>query len=110
MDNGRQMRINDEDLTQIKSLFADNESGLKVLRKVFLPELSPDVPLGQNIDMWMGVEINGLSAEDALINLKARNFIINHIEGCLNQLKFLAGLKSETVEQTKERLMKNSTK
>lgn len=110
MDNGRQMRINDDDLVQIKSLFADNESGLKVLRKIFLPELSADAPIGQNIDMWMGVKLDEVTDEQALVNLKARNYVISHLEMCLNQLKHLAGLKSETVEETKERLMKNSTK
>ena len=35
----KQMRITDEELAVIKGLFADNEEGLKVMRKIFLPEI-----------------------------------------------------------------------
>ena len=43
-------------------------------------------------------------------NLIARNTLISHIEQQLYQIKVLAGQKEETVEETKERLLKNSSK
>lgn len=106
----KEMRINDSDLQIIKSLFADNLEALKVIRKIFLPELDPKAPIGQNFDLWMTMKIEDVSPEEALINLKARNTLINHVEQCLMQLSALAGQKSETVEETKARLAKNSSK
>ena len=44
------------------------------------------------------------------INLTARISILGYIESQLNQLKTLAGQKSETVEETKKRLLANSSK
>ena len=106
----KEMRITDEEMSLIKALFADNIPALKLLRKIFLPEISATAPLGQNIDLWMTLKIEDLTPEQALINLKARNTVIQHIEGQLQQLYLLAGQKTETVEKTKERLAANSTK
>lgn len=108
--SGQQMRINDNDLSLIKNTFANNEELLKTLRKIFLPELDPKTPLGQNIDLWMTLKIDDMSPEQAIINLKARNTLITHIEMCLNQLNVLAGKKDETVAETKARLQKDSSK
>lgn len=104
------MRITDEELATIKALYSDNPGALKLLRKIFLPEVTPDAPIGQQVDLWMTLKIEDLDPEQALINVKARNSVIQHVEGCLMQLYLLAGQKSETVEDTKTRLAKNSTK
>ena len=107
---GSQMRITDAELSLIKVQYAENDASLKLLRKIFLPEISPDVPIGQQIDLWMAIPIDDLKGEDAIINIKARNMVIAHLEMCLQQLKVLAGMKQETVEQTKVRLHKDSSK
>lgn len=104
------MRFSDEELSLIKALYADNEQALKLLRKVFLPELTPDAPIGQNIDLWMTFKVEDVSSDEALINLKARNTLISHLEQCLLQLSLLAGTKSESTEDTLSRLKQNSTK
>ena len=108
--NGKQMRFSTEELAKIKALYGSNEEALKLLRKVFLPELLPDAPIGQNIDLWMTFKIEDMDADQALINLKARNTLISHLEQCLLQLSLLAGQKDETVEDTISRLKKDSTK
>lgn len=110
MTNGSQMRITDAELSIIKGLFAENEPALKLLRKIFLPELDPTAPIGQNIDLWMTIKVEDMDAEAALINIKARNTLISHVEQQLMQLKTLAGFKKETVEETKDRLAKDSSK
>ncbi len=89
--NGQQMRITDKELELIKSTYAGNEELLMLLRKIFLPEIDPATPLGQNIDLWMTMKIEDLSPEEAIINLKARNTVIQHIEQQLLSLKLLAG-------------------
>lgn len=106
----QEMRISDVELELIKNTYSENDDLLKLLRKIFLPELDVNAPIGQNLDLWMTMKIEDLSPEDALINLKARNTLIQHVEMCLGQLKILAGQKKETVEETKERLKKNSAK
>lgn len=109
MSNG-EMRISDTDLSMIKNTFAGKDELLKVIRKIFLPEITADAPIGQSLDLWMTLKVEDMSPEDALINIKARNTVIQHVEMCLNQLKVLAGMKEESVEETKKRLKKDSNK
>ena len=108
--NSKEMRISDDELNIIKGMFADNTAALKLMRKIFLPELSATAPIGQNMDLWMSIKLEDQSAQDALINIKARNTLISHVEQCLMQLSILAGQKTESVEETKNRLAANSTK
>lgn len=103
-------RITDAELAIIKGMFADNDDALKLMRKIFLPSLEVDAPLGMIMDMWIPVEIDDVSPEQALINVKARKTLITHVEQCLMLLKNLAGSKTETVEETAKRVFKNSTK
>lgn len=65
--------------------------------------------------VFKGLErAEGKEVDQAYIELNCRNTLISHIEFQLLQLKTLAGLKEETVEDTKARLAeqarKNSTK
>lgn len=106
----KEMRITDAELSWIKNTFAGNDMGLKIFRKIFFPEIKVETPIGQQVDLWMTIPLEDLTPEEALINIKARNSLIQHVEQCLVQLKVLAGLKEETVEQTVERLKKNSSK
>lgn len=52
----------------------------------------------------------GKSAKEFYARLTARNMLITHVEMQLSQLDILAGVKDESVEQTKEKLFKNSSK
>lgn len=106
----KEMRITDLELSEIKKMYSENKTALKLLRKIFLPEISADAPIGQNIDLWMTMKIDELNPEEALLNIKARNALIQHVETCLMQLAILAGQPEESVEETKNRLSKNSTK
>lgn len=107
---GSQMRITDAELSLINNTFAGNDPLLKLLRKIFLPELDPKAPLGQNIDLWMTLKIDDMPMEQALVNLKARNTVISHIDQQLIQLRTLAGFKKETLDETKKRLEADSSK
>jgi len=107
---GQEMRITDADLSMLKNTFADNDELLKLLRKIFLPEITASAPIGQNLDLWMTLKLEDMSPEQAMVKILARNTVISHIESCLGQIKILAGQKTETVEQTKANLKKNSNK
>jgi hypothetical protein len=51
-----------------------------------------------------------LKASNAFINIQARNYLLSYIDSFVNDLRNLAGQKDETIEQTKQRLAKDSTK
>lgn len=72
-------------------------------------------------ELETGKSIGGIIFEDltsfdkkdtteSYVNLLTRNTIIGHTEMQLNQFIVLAGQTDETVEQTKDRLFKNSAK
>lgn len=106
MDN----RITNDEMAIIKGMFAENDEALKLMRKIFLPSLDTSAPLGMIMDMWIPVEIDNVTPEQALINIKARKTLITHVEQCLMLLKNLAGKKDETAEQTAKRVFQNSSK
>lgn len=178
-----QLRYTDEELQLVKGVFAENDIALKalrkhflqlpknavdlsilqgfkddvlkVLRKTFLPEMDGDLPIGQNIDLWLtikfddkmllesyhilksremyieyiGQQLKSLEGGkekikfkdfeekvkdkipgDAFSDILCRNHIVYNVEGHLGQLKALAGLKQETLEEQKKRLTANSNK
>lgn len=107
---GSQMRITTEERLLIQKVFKNNDPLLKLLRKVFLPELDPNAPIGGLIDLWMTVDVKDMSPEMALINIKARNTLIHHVDQQLMQLGLISSLEEETVEQIVERKKKDSSK
>ena len=107
---GEKMRITNDELKLLKATFGGNEPLLKIMRKIFLPELDPSMPLGQNIDLWMTINVDNMTPEQAYINIKARNTLINHIEQQLMQIKVLSDIKEETFEELAARMEKDSSK
>ncbi len=105
----QEMRITEKERELLRATFGDNLPLLKLLRKVFLPEIMPEAPLGQNIDLWMSVRIDEMSPEQALINLKARNILIQHIETQLQALNALSQ-PEPTEDEVKEINKRNSSK
>ena len=104
------MRFKEGEIELIKAVFKDNEILLKTLRKIFLPEITADAPLGQNIDLWMTIPVGQMSEQQAIINLVARTQLIQHIESQLLQLKILANTDVKTLEEAREQIKKDSTK
>lgn len=173
---------NKDEIVLIQSVFKDNEELLKTIRSLFFgleltkaekdsvksafsgnklfeifstrfsPRLSKDVPIGQTVDLWAGVDIRNLTkdgiyqavmARDNLIkmtdkalallkdpdgepvdlsfnplnditglqvSLVARNSFLSHVETQLGLIKLIANQPSETIEETKKRIAKNSNK
>ena len=104
------MAITQEEIQLIKATFKDNEPLMVAIRKLMYPVIDPNAPIGEQVDLWMNVDIDGMSAEQALINMKARNLFIGHVEGGLNKLKMLANMDEKTPEELKESAKKNSSK
>lgn len=191
-DPGQTMRFNSVELALLKSVFAENDEALflirrvlmqaplskqdrdwvatlppnvwDVLAKVFIPTMDYDAPLFQAADMYMNLatDLKGLSmpdaklawpliaskdievrymrqqmnvlkdlyaeapikladlmpregvlesqAEETMIAVKAWAFLLSYIDSNIAQIKTLAGLKAESVEETKKRLAKASNK
>lgn len=115
------LRYTDEELSLIKSLFAENEELLKALRKVFLqmplnviettmvasyfggnkkalalisktfkPELDPEAPFHQLIDLWMSIDVKDKSFDDLVSTFKARQLLIDLLEQQLRELDGIA--------------------
>jgi hypothetical protein len=111
----QQMRFDSEELDLIKRTFKGNESLLKsirkvmlqlpldvidqtsllvlkkedlkvLIRKVFLPELDGNSPLGQQIDLYMTVNLEGKSVEEGSMLMKSRQILIDYIEQQLETL------------------------
>lgn len=110
MEQGKNMRFSNTELEVLRTHFKGNEPLLKLLRKVFLPELDPDVPLGQQIDLWMTINLESLKPDQALIQLHARNSLIVHLETQLMQLRNLSEMTIESPEESTERQKKDSSK
>lgn len=64
----------------------------------------------KNIDFSKMTAIEGRDETMAYAYLLARNTILTHIDFQLNMLKMLAGQKEESVDETKDRLKKDSAK
>jgi len=75
-----------------------------------LPELDPDTPLNQNIDLWLSVPVEQLDKDQAVINIMARNQLIKHVEMQLMQLDILANTEAKSLDEVRESLKKDSTK
>jgi hypothetical protein len=55
-------------------------------------------------------KMGDLKDQNAAINILSRNYILSYVDSNLQQIKFLAGKKEESVEDTKDRLKKDSSK
>lgn len=75
-----------------------------------LLELEGVLPAKEEIDFSDYVKIDNKDPLEVYIGLTVRNTMLAHVEMQLNQFQVLAGQKDETVEETKERLFKNSSK
>lgn len=110
MENGSQMRITDEERKLITSVFRGNEKLLKLMRKMFLPEIDPEAPIGQLLDLWMTVSIKEMSPEQAYAHILARNTVISHVDNVLMQLKLIAGLEPISPEEAQAKIKADATK
>lgn len=136
--------LTDEEKKQIRAIFSSAPL-MRLMRKQFLPEFQPDIPIGQNIDLWQLADLKGENREwevratnrkiefiemglnrladpesSFLLNfpivmaelekLAGRILYVNHVDRQLQTIRILAGTKTETIEQTRERLLKDSSK
>ncbi len=109
---GLGQRITENEMLLIRNTFGGNNGELlKLMRKIFLPEYDVTAPIGQVIDLWFVMPIEGLSDEAIAKNLRERNSLIAHIEARLRDLFQMANSKKgETPEEMIKRLQMDSSK
>lgn len=107
---GSQMRITPEEQLLIQKVFKGNEPLVKLMRKLFLPEIDPTAPIGGVIDLWMTVDLKSMSPEMIAVNVLARNQLITHVDQQLMQIDLISKLEPLTAEQVKEKNKTNSSK
>lgn len=110
MQQGSQMRITPDEMELIRNTFANNEPLLRLMRKIFLPEIDPKAPIGQIVDLWMTVDIKDMTPEEAYLNLKARNTLITHVDQQLMSLYLISQTPSPKESEVKVKVDKNSLK
>lgn len=103
-------KLTEAEISLIKNTFKGNEPLLIAMRKVFLPTYDVNSPIGDQQDLWMNVEIDGKTPEEAMLNIKARALFMAHMEGGLTKLKITSEQTEVTAAQTKEALKKDSNK
>ena len=118
----QQARISDKEKNLLRNTFSENEDLLialrnlffgfemnegekimlkrleskevrKLLRKIFLPELEKDIPIGQSIDLWATLNIEGKDFDQISRSMLARISLIKHIETVLALLENPNGKK-----------------
>jgi len=93
-------------------VFKAREMLIKLLSQQLgeLEYISEGLGISRKINIDSLTKLGAKSAESFYTGLVARNTLIMHVEVQLSQLEILAGQDDETVEETKERLEKDSTK
>lgn len=116
----QQARISDEEKDLLRGLFLDNEPLLiavrnlffgfdlstqekewlkviktpeqkRLLRKIFLPELQPDLPIGQSIDLWMTIKLGDAGKDEEI--MESRRILLDNLEKALKLLDNPTGRK-----------------
>jgi hypothetical protein len=73
-------------------------------------ELKTEKRKKNRIDLQLMASIKGKKPEEAYRDITARNYLLSYIDSNIQQIKFLAGKKEETIEETVNRLKKDSSK
>ena len=71
------------ELTEKEKDIVDNfakTDAYNVLYKTFIPELSPNMPISNNTDLWVGVNTKEKLPEDSVLEMKSREIVIKYLQ------------------------------
>ena len=106
----QKMRFTDEELELLRNTFGGNEVLVKLMRKMFCPEVDLNAPIGQVIDIYSSVQTDGKKPEEIAVAVMARNFLWRHLEQCLMELTILANNTREDLDAMRKSAEKNSAR
>ena len=69
----------EEELKTLSSMITPE--AIRILRKIFIPEVDPKAPLGQLIDFWMTIDVKGKTIEQSALAMET----IQLVDDYLNQ-------------------------
>jgi len=91
------LNVTEEQVKQVSDTFSGNDKLLQLMRKMFLPEVSGEIPFGQTIDLWLSVEIKDKDEVEVMSVLESRARLIENLE---KTLQLLSEPKLESVDLT----------
>src|SRR6056297_325870 len=74
----------DLDFEEQKIIDSFNKEVWDVLRIGFLPEINGEMPLKQEVDLWMLANISEMTVEQAHPHIMAREFMEKYLKGVLS--------------------------
>lgn len=103
-------QLTNDEVKMIKMVFKDNENLMIAVRKVFYPAFDENAKIGEQVDLYLNCKVDDMPPEQAVLNIKARTLLINHIEGGLNKLKALSEATEDSEQEIIAKAKKNSAK
>jgi len=79
-----QGELNIQEQTLIRGL---NQDTISVIRKNLLPNIDPNAPFHQTVDLWVSIDTLNKLAEDAYLDMKARQIVIRYLEEQFDRLE-----------------------
>lgn len=74
--------------TELKTLSNTmTDETVRVLRKVYFPEIDPNAPVGQTIDFWMTVDFKDKTVEESAIAMETIQTVIDYLTQRFKALK-----------------------
>ena len=74
------------DLTDEEKLVLKNIGAHNLLRRIFLPEVKKEIPLGQTYDLWQTQDIKAGKQDEINVSIEAKKIILEMIEKSLARL------------------------
>ncbi len=60
--------------------FAKNPQAMELLRKTLIPDINPEAPVGQLVDLWVSIDTKNKLCEDAYLEMKAKLIFVKYLE------------------------------
>lgn len=75
-----QMDLNAVDLALLQTMILGKPDVIKVMKKTFMPELDPEVPIGQQIDLWLTIALKDIMPDMAVMHLQSIDLWRRYLE------------------------------
>jgi len=79
-----QFKLTDKEQEILKAFVPTD--AYSILYKTFLPELNPDTPVGQSVDLWVSINTKEKLPEDSILEMKARIIVVSYLEEQFNRM------------------------
>lgn len=87
-----QLKLDKFETTLIDNSITKKPNVVDVIAKCFLPEIDPETPIQQVIDLWMTIDMKDKDVDEAYPHIVARSLLIQYLK---EQLDVLRGNKGK---------------